>query len=86
MDHGQPGGVVAEPAGGACGEHHRSQERQRVHSLAEPPSPVSVTLNAAWAATEQARRMCIKATHDHPVPFAPCIPHVIEAARAAFQP
>lgn len=47
---------------------------------------MSVTLDAAWAATEQARRMCIKATHDHPVPIAPCIPHVIEAARAAFKP
>lgn len=45
---------------------------------------MSVTLDAAWAATEQARRMCLKAAHDHPVPIAPCIPHVIAAARAAF--
>lgn len=45
---------------------------------------MTITLDAAWAATEQARRMCAKAAHDRPVPIAPCIPHVIEAARAAF--
>ena len=43
-----------------------------------------VTLDAAWAATEEARRMCAKAAHERPVPIAPCIPHVVEAARAAF--
>jgi hypothetical protein len=43
-----------------------------------------VTLDAAWAATEEARRMCAKAAHERPVPVAPCIPHVIEAARSAF--
>lgn len=44
-----------------------------------------MNLDDAWAATEAARRMCTKADHDHPVPIAPCIPHVIEAAQSAFQ-
>jgi hypothetical protein len=47
---------------------------------------VTLTLDAAWEATEEARRMCAKAAHERPVPIAPCIPHVIEAARAAFRP
>ena len=60
------------------GDHdHRRPERERV-------PPVPVTLDAAWAATEEARRMCAKAAHERPVPIAPCIPHVVEAARAAF--
>lgn len=79
MDHGKSGGVVAKPAGGQADEHHRRPKCERL-------PPVPVTLDAAWAATENARRMCTKAAHDHPVPFAPCIPHVIEAARAAFAP
>lgn len=45
---------------------------------------MSVTLDDAWAATEEARLMCIKAGHDRPVPVAPCIPHVVEVARATF--
>jgi hypothetical protein len=47
---------------------------------------VTPTLDAVWEATEEARRMCLKATHDRPVAIAPCIPHVIEAARVAFKP
>ena len=43
-----------------------------------------MSLDDAWAATEEARRMCIKATHEHPPAVAPCIPHVVEVARATF--